>query len=177
MITKIGCRSYCNEYDRQNVLPVIHEWTCPAFTDGWFLASLFVVPVLKRRRVRPTMPSSLISRATRLRHARSPSARRAAWIRVRTPLELPGQSPRLRAVLTSSTIRSLYSGGYRPRLLPAMSHFLGCTQRKHVHLSGATPVRFAVRYPTCFRKRTPPVASTARTQTPAAIANHTESTP
>ena len=45
------------------------------------LASLFVVPVLKRLRVTPSMPSSRISRATRLRPTRSPSAKSAAWIR------------------------------------------------------------------------------------------------
>ena len=42
--------------------------------------TLFVVPVLKRLRVTPSMPSSLISRATRLRLTRSPSARSTAWI-------------------------------------------------------------------------------------------------
>ncbi len=36
-------------------------------------ASLFVVPVLKRRRVIPSMPSAFIRRATRLRPSRSPA--------------------------------------------------------------------------------------------------------
>ena len=66
-----------------------HNWSGPVaeksrFTKsgaGLALASLFVVPVLKRRRVTPSMPSSLISRATRLRLTRSPSARSPAWIR------------------------------------------------------------------------------------------------
>ena len=47
--------------------------------------------------------------------------------------------PGLRPALTSSTTRSLYSGGYRPLLLPAMIHLLGWTQWKGVRHSGATP--------------------------------------
>ena len=48
---------------------------------GLASASLFVVPVSKRLRVTPWMPSSLIRRATRLRLTRTPSSSSAAWIR------------------------------------------------------------------------------------------------
>ena len=46
-------------------------------------ASLFVVAVLKRRLVAPSIPKPLISRPTRFRPTRSPSAPSAAWIRGR----------------------------------------------------------------------------------------------
>ena len=45
------------------------------------LTSRFVVPVLKRLRVTPSMPNSRIRRATRFRLTRSPPARSTAWIR------------------------------------------------------------------------------------------------
>ena len=72
------------------VMSATHSWLGPFLAEkarftrsgaGLALASLFVVPVLKRLRVTPSMSSSFIRRATRFRLTRSPSAKSAAWIR------------------------------------------------------------------------------------------------
>ena len=73
---------------RTYVMSATHSWSGPSAEKsrltrsgaGRALASLFLVP-RKRLRVTPSMPSSPIRRATRLRPTRSPLARSAAWIR------------------------------------------------------------------------------------------------
>ena len=79
----------------------------------------------KRLRVTPSMPSFLIRRATLPAHPLAAVDLAAVAPDHHDPVLEPrtrAREPGLRPALTSSTIRSLYSGGYCATPLPAMAH-------------------------------------------------------